>query len=129
MQCLGGWRVAASAVLYSGFPVTIFGQTTTMRITPFGFNRANQYRPMIIKNQTVQNWWGTDPSAVPCSNAGVDNGTCAYGAEGPFMFGSASNSTERGPGYRDVDMSLFKDFHVWREHGSDSGLTFSMFST
>ena len=31
------------------------------------------------------------------------------------MFGSAGNSTERAPGYRQVDFSVFKDFTVWRE--------------
>jgi len=30
-------------------------------------------------------------------------------------FGTASNSTERAPGYRQVDVSLFKDFRVWKE--------------
>jgi hypothetical protein len=34
----------------------------------------------------------------------------------PGTFGTAANSTERGPGFRQVDLSLFKDFHVWREH-------------
>ncbi len=113
---LGGWKIAASAILYAGFPVTILGPNNNGANNPFGFNRANQYHTMIIHNQSINNWWGTDPSAQPCLTAGVDNGICAYGAEGSFMFGSAHNSTERAPGYRQVDTSFFKDFHVWREH-------------
>ena len=112
---LGGWKLAASALLYSGFPVTIFGPGNNGTSNAFGFNRANQYRPMIIHNQSINNWWGTDPSATPCRAAGEDNGVCAYGEEGNFQFGSAHNSSERGPGYRQVDASLFKDFHVWGE--------------
>ena len=27
----------------------------------------------------------------------------------------SKNSTERAPGYRQVDLSLFKDFHLWNE--------------
>ena len=112
---LGGWRVSGSAILYSGFPVTIFGPNNSNAFNTFGFSRANQYRPLIIRDRSIANWWGTDPSAQPCLTAGVDNGTCAYGAAGPFTFGSAHNSTERAPGYRQVDTSFFKDFHVWRE--------------
>jgi len=112
---LGGWKMSASAVLYSGFPITIFGPNNNGANNAFGFNRANQYRRMIIRNRSLSNWWGTDPSATPCLTAGMDNGTCAYGAEGAFQFGTAHNSTERAPGYRQVDVSLFKDFHVWGE--------------
>src|SRR6516165_10776354 len=87
----------------------------------WGFSRANQYRPMVIGHRTIQNWWGTDPSAQTClpdtqNPTGADNGTCAYGVAASNTFGTAHNSTERAPGYRQVDMSLFKDFHVWREH-------------
>lgn len=110
----GGWRVATSAILYSGFPVTIFGQGAS-NTNSYGFSRANQYRPMVIRDQSIANWWGTDPSAQPCLTAGVDNGVCAYGNPASFTFGSARNSTERAPGYRQVDMSLFKDFHLWHE--------------
>lgn len=113
---LGGWRLATSAILYSGFPVTIFGQNNNQALNAYGFNRANQYRKLIVRNRSLTNWFGTDPSATPCLQAGADNGTCAYGNEGQFEFGSAANSTERAPGYRQVDTSLFKDFHVWREN-------------
>jgi hypothetical protein len=110
----GGWKFATSAILYSGFPVTVFGPGNS-NTNSWGFSRANQYRPMVIRNRSIDNWWGTDPSAQPCQNAGADNGTCAYGYAGSFTFGTAHNSTERAPGYRQVDTSLFKDFHVWHE--------------
>ena len=112
---LGGWKLATSALIYSGFPITMFGPGDSNAFNTFGFNRPNQYRPLIIRNRSLDNWWGTDPSATPCLTPGVDNGTCAYGSAGPFTFGSAHNGSERGPGYTQVDVSLFKDFHIWRE--------------
>jgi hypothetical protein len=118
---LGGWKIAATAILYSGLPVTIFGpNNSNTNNGGWGFSRANQYRPMVIRNRSINNWWGTDPSAQPCipstlNPIGADNGICAYGSAGQFAFGSAHNSTERAPGYRQIDTSLFKDFHVWRE--------------
>jgi hypothetical protein len=111
----GGWKLAASAILYSGFPVTIFGKNNNGGINPYGFNRASQYGQMVIRNRSLTNWFGTDPSATPCLGAGADNGICAYGNEGNLEFGSAHNGSERSPGYRQVDTSLFKDFHVWGE--------------
>jgi hypothetical protein len=110
----GGWRVATTALLYTGFPVTIFGNNNNGALNAYGFNRANQYHPMIIRNRSVQDWWGTDESADNVANCPA-NGACAYGNEASFEFGSAHNGSERAPGYRQVDMSLFKDFHVWRE--------------
>jgi hypothetical protein len=112
---LGGWKLATSAILYSGFPVTITDNGNSNTNNVFSLNRANQYRPLIIRNRSLKNWWGTDPSAQPCLTAGVDNGVCAYGEAAPFTFGDARNDSERGPGYRQVDTSLFKDFQVWHE--------------
>ena len=110
---LGGWRLATTAILYSGFPVTIFGpDNSNTNNAGWGFSRANQYRPMNITHRSLQNWWGTDPSVAPCQGAGVDNGVCAYGVAAPNTFGTAHNSTQRSPGYRQVDTSLFKDFHI-----------------
>jgi hypothetical protein len=118
---LGGWKFAATAILYTGLPVTIFGpNNSNTNNGGWGFSRANQYRPMVIRHQSINAWWGTDPSALPCvpspqNSSGADNGVCAYGVASLFTFGTARNSTERAPGYRQVDTSLFKDFHVWRE--------------
>lgn len=113
---LGGWRFATTALLYTGFPVTMFGpDNSNTNNAGWGFSRPNQYRPMIIRDRTLLNWWGTDPSATPCLQSGVDDGTCAYGVAASNTFGTASNSTERAPGYRQVDMSLFKDFRLWSE--------------
>ncbi|HXF12651.1 MAG TPA: carboxypeptidase regulatory-like domain-containing protein [Terriglobales bacterium] len=118
---LGGWKVATSAILYTGLPVTIFGpNNSNTNNGGWGFSRANQYRPMIIRGQSLDDWWGTDPSAQPCvpnlvNPTGADNGMCAYGVANQFAFGTAHNSTQRAPGYRQVDMSLFKDFHTWHE--------------
>jgi Carboxypeptidase regulatory-like domain/TonB dependent receptor len=109
----GGWRFATTAILYTGFPVTIFGQGLNGSQNAYGFNRANKYRPLIIRNRSIENWWGTDPSATPCKTA--DNGVCAYGNEGPLQFGTAPNGSERAPGYRQVDLSMFKDFHIWEQ--------------
>jgi hypothetical protein len=113
--CFDCWTIARnvrpSSGSITGFPITIFGPNNNNAMNAFGFNRPNQYRHMIIRNRSINNWWGTDPSAT----AGIDDGTCAYGAEGTFQFGTAANSTERGPGYRQVDASLFKDFHLWGE--------------
>jgi Carboxypeptidase regulatory-like domain/TonB dependent receptor len=111
---LGGWRLATSAVLYSGLPVSIFGpNNSNTNNGGWGFSRANQYRPMIIHDRSLGDWWGTDPSAQPCM--GADNEVCAYGVSSPFTFGTAHNSTQRAPGYPSVDASFFKDFHLWRE--------------
>jgi len=110
----GGWRLATTAVLYSGFPVIIFGpDNSNTNNAGWGFSRANQYRPLIIRNRSLSNWWGTDPSATPC--LGPDNGICAYGVAASNTFGTARNGTERAPGYRQVDTSFFKDFHIWHE--------------
>ncbi|MDE3230021.1 MAG: hypothetical protein KGO05_09055, partial [Chloroflexota bacterium] len=70
----GGWKVATSAIVYSGFPVTIFGPNNSNTNNVFSFNRANHYRPLIVHNRTLENWWGTDPSSSPrdrgCSGKG-----------------------------------------------------------
>ena len=109
----GGWKISGSAIVYSGFPITI-NSTDNSNTNSYGSARANHYRKLIVRNRSVDHWWGTDPSATPCS--GPDNGVCAYGIELPNTFGTASINSERTPGYKQIDASMFKDFHLFAEH-------------
>lgn len=109
----GGWQLSGDTILHTGFPTNMTGSNNG------GFHartaRANQYRPLFVKNRSVQHWFGTDPSANPCT--GADNGTCAYGSDSLGQFGSAHvNNGPRAPGYRIIDMSLFKTFPIVESH-------------
>ena len=72
----------------------------------------NQYRRLKIVGRSNENWFGTDSSATRCTTSGVDDGSCAFGVPANNAFGTESNGAVRGPGFLNVDMSAFKDFHI-----------------
>jgi hypothetical protein len=113
-EVIGGWKLSTAVVAYSGFPEDITGGSNNSN--SYGSNRVNQYRPLNVVGRSNTNWFGTDPSAVPCLTAGVDNGTCAFGVPASNVFGSSHNGAVRGPGYFNTDMAAFKDFHIIGEH-------------
>jgi hypothetical protein len=106
---VGGWKLGAIASLHTGFPVTLL--STEFYPVNQRTDRANHYRQLIVRNRTVDNWYGTDPSAVPCPS-NVDNGRCAYGEESSTGLGTASVGSERAPGYHDLDSALSKAFAI-----------------
>jgi len=112
-EVIGGWKFSTVGVGYTGFPETLTGPGNNSN--SYGNSRPNQYRKLKIVHRTINNWFGTDPSATPCTTPGVDNGVCAYGVPAPNTFGTARNGSERGPGFLNVDMSAFKDFHTYHE--------------
>ncbi|HEU5339836.1 TonB-dependent receptor [Edaphobacter sp.] len=113
-EVVGGWRLGVSGVAYSGFPETL---TTGVNnnSNSYGSVRPNQYRRLKVVHRSINNWFGTDPSATPCTTPGVDNGVCAFGAPANNTFGNSRNGAVRGPGYLNVDTSAMKDFHTFRE--------------
>jgi outer membrane receptor protein involved in Fe transport len=111
-EIVGGWRVAMTAVAYSGFPVTI-NNSSNNAFTNNKVQRANHLRPLHIVNRSINFWFGTDPSATSCGL--VDNGICAYGSPANGTYGNAAVGSERAPGYQQYDASANKDFTVWRE--------------
>jgi hypothetical protein len=112
-EIIGGWKISGSGFSYSGLPQSISGPGNNSN--SYGVSRANQYRPLKIVHQSIAHWFGTDPSATPCTVQGVDNGSCAFGAAAPNTFGTSSNGSVRGPGFRTADASAFKDFHIYEE--------------
>ena len=123
-EAIGGWKVSVAGVAYSGFPETVTTGSpsgseetgSSNNSNSFGAARVNQYRALHIRHRSINNWFGDDPSATPCLQAGVDNGVCAFGAPANNTFGDSHNGAVRGPGYLNVDMSAFKDFHIFGEH-------------
>jgi outer membrane receptor protein involved in Fe transport len=114
-EAVGGWRLSTGVVMYSGFPLTMYSYEDYY-VNSWAAH-AMHFRHMGIRNRTVQNWFGTDPSATPCitfdPNGNThDNGTCAYGVESFNGFGNAQNGSERAPGFRQVDLSAFKTFKI-----------------
>ena len=108
-EAVGGWKIGAIANLHSGFPFTVSSPgnyAVNQRA-----NRANHYRKLIVKNRSVENWFGNDPSVIGCG-VDVDNGVCAYGQESTTGFGTASVGSERSPGYHNVDANLSKSFAI-----------------
>ena len=113
-EAVGGWKFSTAGVAWSGFPETLTGPGNNSN--SFGNSRPNQYRKLKVVNRSLANWFGTDPSETPCTDPGIDNGVCAFGAPAPNSFGTASNGVVRGPRYINVDMSAFKDFRIFGEH-------------
>jgi hypothetical protein len=125
-EAVGGWKIGTDIVAYSGFAESVSAnQGNNSR--SYGNSRPNQYRKLKIVHRSLTNWYGTDPSAQPCTTPGVDNGTCAFGETAPifaadgvtvqgYKFGTASNGSLRGPGLLNMDVSAFKDFHIFGEH-------------
>jgi hypothetical protein len=114
-EAIGGWKVSGDVLMYSGFPLTI-NSPEDYYVNSFAAH-AIQFRQMHAVHRTTQNWFGTDPSATPCSTFDsngntIDNGSCAYGAESFNGFGNAQNGSERAPGFRQVDLSAFKTFTI-----------------
>ncbi len=117
-EVVGGWKVSTAAVVYSGFPETLTAGSSNVQ--SYGTNRANQYRKLKVVNRTLSNWFGTDPSAVPCTTAGSQTNSlgneCAFGVPALNAFGTSHNGSVRSPGYLNVDMSAFKDFNLFEAH-------------
>jgi hypothetical protein len=121
-EIVGGWKVGMTGIGYSGFPVNI--SATNNSRTNGNSERANHYRSLHIANRSLTQWFGTDPSAVPCGTVADafgnqvvnDNGVCAYGQPGYGQFGTARPTSERAPGYQNYGASVTKDFTVYHEH-------------
>jgi outer membrane receptor protein involved in Fe transport len=111
----GGWKLDGVISAHSGFPVTITSTTTTDQLAR-GTERANQYGRLPNINQTVDHWFGvvgTDFSLCQTRGVAVDPSgkPCAYGVPATDQFGTAGKNTEQAPDFKNLDLSIGKQFH------------------
>ncbi len=121
-ETLGGWEIAGNALFASGFPLNIYQNpndnlnTAADSYNYNGVQRVNQYFTPRLVNRSTAHWFGTDPSAVPCKKAGATINSlgvpCAFGLAAFNQFGTSQNNTQRSPGSKNVDLSLFKAFRT-----------------
>ena len=106
-----------TGIAYSGFPITM-AATNNSQVNS-GAQRPNKLRPLKVVNRSINNWFGTDPSATPClldtKGNPTDNGQCAYAQPAFGTFGTSRVGTERAPGFQTYGASVTKDFTVWHE--------------
>jgi hypothetical protein len=120
-EVLGGWKISASSVAYTGFPVTVTSpaeySSTVGAYT--GAARPDQINPVKIVGRSINHWFGTDPSITqPCAS-GQRNNVCAYAVQSQTGFGNVKTGTLRAPGFFNVDSALQKSFAVYHEHRVD----------
>jgi hypothetical protein len=118
-EAVGGWKLAMTGVAYTGFPVNPNDNNDSAG-TNNKTERPNQLRKLHIVNRSINDWFGTDPSATACAanttTQSNDNGVCAYQQPGAGEYGNAAVNSLRAPGYQQYDFSGFKDFAVFHEY-------------
>lgn len=95
----GGWQINAITTEQTGFPLSPTTQNTSQ-------SGGNTLRP---------NLTGVSPVVGGSVRSRLNDylNSAAFSQPAPFTFGNAPRtlSNVRGPGYHDVDFSMFKNFH------------------
>ena len=126
----GGWKVSASAFLYSGFSITINGPGSS-NTNSFGQSRANHYRKLVVHDRSIDHWWGTDPSAIStnCSATGSGRWKLRLRRVCPTHVSAPRASTRSAaPVTARSTLPSSKTFTYQNVTSSDSGRTSSTFS-
>lgn len=118
-QIVNGWTVSPIVSLQSGQPFSIvtganknFDSSNNNRpnltgVSPF----LDPHRCRMCASGVATEWFNTDPTnpSFIANGPGVAGGIGPYGADG-----SAPRDYLRAPGYRDIDLGLFRDFKFER---------------
>jgi hypothetical protein len=92
------WQVNIVGNFQTGMPITVvdaaFGSVARINVNGVNQDRPNQIRSPILAHPTVDQWF--DITAFAPQNLGTP--------------GNATRNSIRGPGFKKVDMSFFKDF-------------------
>jgi hypothetical protein len=107
-QVANGWTISTIVTLYSGQPVNIATGSNK------NFDSANNNRPNLVPGQNAflsthrdrfvaaNQWFNT----AAFTNNGPGLGIGPYGADG-----NTPRDYLRGPGYRDIDLGIFRNFN------------------
>lgn len=100
---LNGWQISTIAKLRSGTPFTVLNGVDANLDGSSTYDRAQLVGNYNLSNRTVSQWFNT---AAFAQNPAVT---------GAAVDGNSSRNMMTGPFYKDVDLSLMRQFHVFRE--------------
>jgi len=114
-HALNGWQISPIVYLHSGTPFTI-GTGSDKNADGYGSDRADYvagvspkldpHRARFGANSTTQAWFNT--AAFQANAPGVAGGIGPGGADG-----NVSKNSLFGPGFRNIDLGLFRTVNVW----------------
>jgi hypothetical protein len=100
-RVIGGWQTNGIVSLYDGLPFSVNSATNSLNIG--SGTRADRLRngSLPVGERTIDRWFDTT----------------AFTAPGPQLFGNGGRNILRGPGTKQLDFSVFKDFPFGAEGG------------
>ena len=98
---LNGWTLSAIVALRSGTPFTVTTGTDS------NLDGNNNDRANLLSNPAL------DPHRSRAAVTAQWFNTAAFGKVAAGMDGTAGRNILDGPGYRDVDLGIFRDFKIW----------------
>lgn len=106
-EALGGWQTNAIVTLQSGEPFNV----------NLGFDNANVGLP---RGNVQRPNWVHKPTNTHCSLRNYINNNAtscidatAFALPAPGTYGNSRRNSIHGPGYSNVNFSLFKNFNIW----------------
>jgi hypothetical protein len=93
---LGGWQIGALSILQSGQTFTVFDSVNNTNAFPAGTVRPNLTGDPNDGAQTLMHWFNT----------------AAFQSAAPYTFGNSPRSVLRGPAWKNVDVTLSKNFKL-----------------
>ena len=93
---LGGWQIGVLSILQSGQPFTVFDSVNNTNAFPAGTVRPNLIGDPSAGSQSLVHWFNT----------------AAFQSAAPYTFGNAPRSVLRGPSWKNVDLTLSKNFRI-----------------
>ncbi|HEY9137634.1 MAG TPA: hypothetical protein VIM67_05130, partial [Terriglobus sp.] len=100
---LNGWQISTIAKFRSGTPYTVLNGVDANLDGSSTYDRAQLVGNYNLANRSVNQWFNT---AAFAQNPAVT---------GAAVDGNSSRNMMTGPFYKDVDLSLMRQFHVFRE--------------
>jgi hypothetical protein len=108
-KIIGGWQMNGILTLRGGFPTNIRTNVIPPIFNTFNVPDAVAGQPLVLSDHGVDGYFNPAAWTVPGTTPSVTGAPIQ-------LFGTAAQRAARGPGSRNLDGSILKDFHLTERH-------------